>query len=568
MEGEPGQGIARRRLIGVGASPGVVAGPVAHLAPAVRLPDRAGADDPVREVERLTRALAEVAGELGRLAEAAAEGSAETAAILEAQVLILEDDDLVDTASERVHGDGLCAEHAAWRAFEVYRSALAAQGGYLAERTCDVEDLRDRVVAALVGVGARPGLPDRPSVVVAHNLAPADTVGATPETVLAFVVEEGGPTSHTAILARSLGIPAVVGCRGALDLEEGATVLVDGGRGEVLCEPTAAERSRARPGRRPGPATTLLGEGAGCTADGTVVHLLANVAGPDDAEAAAAMGAQGIGLLRTELLFLDRWEAPGVAEQAALYRRVMAAFPGRPVVVRTLDGGADKPLPFLGLPEEENPALGCRGHRIARRAPEVPRDQLLAVAAAAEGSDAEVSVMAPMIATRAEMQAFVDAATEAGLPDLGVRVGMMVEVPAAALCAASLLEVADFASIGTNDLTQYTMAADRCLGDLAELNDPWQPAVLRLIAAAAEAGRRAGRVVGVCGEAAADPALAAVLVGLGVRHLSMNAPFLGPVDRCLRSVGLDRCEALAERALSEVSAVAARVAVQDGMARR
>jgi phosphotransferase system enzyme I (PtsI) len=557
------RGIGGRRLLGVAASPGRVVGPVAHLPEPPGLPERSRCDDPDHEIGRLECSLASVAGRLEALASAA---SGEAADILHAQAMIVEDEDLLETAAEQVRGGHLVAEHAVAAALDEFGRLLRAQGGYLGERADDLHDIRDRVVADLRGVEVVVDLPDRPCVLVARNLAPADTARTDPSRVLAFVIEGGGPTCHTSIVARSLGIPAVVGCAGATDLAEGVEVLVDGGRGEVLADPTPAEAAGA--GHRRPDAAAPLGPAAGIMADGTRIALLANVGSVEDAERAAAAGAQGVGLLRTELLFLDRTRAPGLDEQAALYEKVFACFPGRPVVVRTLDAGADKPLPFLELAAEDNPALGCRGIRVARRRPEVLDTQLRAIARAAADTDATVSVMAPMIATVAEMQAFAEAAERAGCARLGIAVGMMVEVPAAAAMAAAMFGVADFASIGTNDLAQYTMAADRCLGDLAELLDPWQPALLHLIAGTARAGVAAGRTVGVCGEAASDPALAAVLVGLGVHHFSMGPRALPAVDEQLRTLGTQECEELARLALAEVSAVGARVAVQERLAQR
>jgi phosphotransferase system enzyme I (PtsI) len=401
-------------------------------------------------------------------------------------------------------------------------------------------------------------------VLVADDLAPADTVGLDPATVLALVTERGSPTSHTAILARSLGLPAVVGLPGAAGLADGTLVRVDGAAGtvEVGVDPGLA-----------GPAAVELPDyaGPGRTADGHAVQLLLNIgsaadlvtggggaaAGLRDAGIAAA---EGVGLFRTEFLFLDRHDMPAADEQRAAYEAAFrAAGARRKVVLRTLDAGADKPLPFLGLRPEPNPALGVRGLRAARVRPEVLTAQLEAVAAAARATGAEVWVMAPMVSTAAEAASFADAVRAAGLPTAGV----MVEVPAAALHADRLLAAVDFLSIGTNDLGQYAMAADRQSSELAELLDPWQPALLSLVAACGEAGRRAGKPVGVCGEAAADPLLAPVLVGLGITSLSMSARAVPLVGAALARVTRPDCEALARLALDAPTPAAARAAVAD-----
>jgi phosphotransferase system enzyme I (PtsI) len=288
------------------------------------------------------------------------------------------------------------------------------------------------------------------------------------------------------------------------------------------------------------------------------VLLLANVSDPRAAAEAAAAGAQGIGLLRTEFLFLDQARPPGIGEQSRQYAAVFAAFPGRKVVVRTLDAGADKPLAFLENPVEPNPALGVRGIRVGDGHSDVLTAQLEAIARAAAQSDAEVSVMAPMIATPQESAGFVAMAREAGLE----RAGVMVEVPAAVLLANEIFPGVDFVSIGTNDLSQYTFAADRQHGELADLLDPWQPALLRMVALCAEAGRAAGKPVGVCGEAAADPLLATVLVGLGVTSLSMSARSVPAVRDALARHTLAECRRNAELALAAPDPEAARRAVR------
>jgi phosphotransferase system enzyme I (PtsI) len=298
--------------------------------------------------------------------------------------------------------------------------------------------------------------------------------------------------------------------------------------------------------------------GPGRTADGHAVQLLANVADPAGAAAAAAAGAEGVGLFRTEFCFLGRTEEPSVEEQVTAYRQVLAAFPGRKVVLRTLDAGADKPLPFVTAAGEPNPALGVRGLRTSVRYPEVLDRQLAAVAEAGRAESAELWVMAPMVATPDEAQQFVERCAAHGLTQAGV----MVEVPAAALCAAAVLEHARFASLGTNDLTQYTMAADRELADLAALSTPWQPAVLALVAATCRGGAATDRPVGVCGEAAADPGLAPVLVGLGVTSLSMTPRALADVAAVLAGTTLEQCRAAAELALAARTPDDARRAVR------
>jgi phosphotransferase system enzyme I (PtsI) len=420
-------------------------------------------------------------------------------------------------------------------------------GGYMADRVSDLDDVRDRTVARLLGQ-PMPGIPERdlPFVLVADDLAPADTVTLTTDRVLALVTVRGGPTSHTAILARSLGLPAVVACPAAAALTEGELVMVDGSSGEIVVgvsSEEAAEANRAEQARR---AARGASHGPGRTADGHPVSLLLNIGDAAGAAKVAAVDAEGVGLFRTEFLYLDRQEAPSVDEQVSLYTGVFEAMAGRKIVVRTLDAGADKPLPFLNQAGEPNPALGIRGLRIARRAPDVLTDQLDAIARAQQATGAVVWVMAPMVATAAEAKGFTELAHQRGLPVAGV----MVEIPAAALRAADLLEHTDFLSIGTNDLAQYTLAADRMAGELADLLDPWQPALLELIRITAAAGAAAGKSVGVCGEAAAAPTLAPVLVGLGVTSLSMSASAVADVRDALAAVSLEQCREMAAEALA------------------
>jgi phosphoenolpyruvate-protein phosphotransferase len=544
----------------LGVSAGRAVGPVVHLGSTVAEPARGRAlavSARSAEVARLHAAATRVVGDLETRA-AAARGEAR--GILTATALMARDPALLDPAAAAIADHGTTAPRAVWDAAADVAQTLAALGGRIAERTADVRDVRDRLVAALTGQ-VLGGVPERaePFVLVARDLAPADTATLDPATVVALVTEEGGPTSHTAIIARSLGIPAVVAAAGALGIPEGTWVLVDGGTGEVRRDPdaatvaaVAAEAAAARPTRLAAP---------GATRDGHPVALLANIGDARGAAAAAEAGAEGVGLFRSEFLFLDRVDAPGRAEQVEAYRAVFAAFPGRKVVVRTLDAGADKPLPFLTADAEENPALGVRGLRTARRRPEVLDEQLAAIAEAAAAETAQVQVMAPMVATLDEARDVVARCRAGGLESAGI----MIETPAAAIRADDLLAAVDFASIGTNDLTQYTMAADRMIGDLADLNDPWQPAVLRLIADVGAASERTGTPVGVCGEAAADPLLAVVFVGLGVGSLSMTPRALSAVADVLASVSRAECVRIATAALAASTAAEARAATASAL---
>ncbi len=444
-------------------------------------------------------------------------------------------------------------------AVEQFVEIFTGMGGLMAERATDLRDIERRVLAHLVGE-PEPGvqLPVTPSVLVAEDLAPSDTAGLDPAVVLALVTERGGPTSHTAIIARQLGIPCVVGTPGCLELPVGVDVLVDGTAGTVTLgvEPAAAAGLVAAD--RQLRDASAAWSGPGQTADGTPVKVLANVADGASARGASSAPVQGVGLFRTELCFLDQKDEPTVEEQADIYAEVLSAFSGVGyVVIRTLDAGSDKPVAFATQVGEENPALGVRGLRLSFDNPGLMDRQLAAIALAAERTGTETWVMAPMVATVAEASEFSDKVRSHGL-----KAGVMVEVPSAALLAHRMLEVVDFLSIGTNDLTQYTMAADRMATDLAHLTDPWQPAVLQLIAITAEAGKQAGKPVGICGEAAADPLLACALVGMGITSLSMAAAAVRPVGAQLSVVGMDACEDAAEAALSASDPMAGRAAVR------
>ncbi len=543
----------------IGVSGGRVVGPIAVLVHAADEPDAAARVPEAERADaraRLREAMLAVAGELQQRADRV---SGQRRDVLRATGAIAADPALHRAAEALVRDDGLTPERAVWVELERTVAQYRELGGRMAERATDLRDVRDRIIARLRGVEP-PGVPERehPFVLVADDLAPVDTVGLDPDRCLAIVTEQGGPTSHTAILARELGIPAIVGAMGATALADGTVVLVDGDTGELVERPDERAQATAT-----GVITLPPFVGPGQTADGHRVVLGANVGAPRDIRRAVERGAEGVGLFRTEFCFLDRVTAPSVDDQVAAYREVFAAFPGQTVVVRTLDAGSDKPLPFLTALDEPNPALGVRGYRTARRDPAVLDDQLRAIAIAAAAERADVEVMAPMIATVGEAVEFAARARAAGLD----RVGLTIETPSAALVADELCAAVDFVSIGTNDLSQYTMAADRMSGELASLADAWQPAVLRSIRLIGEAGARTGTPVGVCGEAAADPALAPVLVGLGASSLSMAARGITAVGAVLSSVTLAQCRAAAEAACAAVDPAAARAAAREALAR-
>lgn len=539
---------------GIGVSPGSAYGPVVLVAPAVRAPEgEPPASDPELALTEVTAAFESVARDLderaGRVDDTAAE-------ILSATALIARDTSLHRAAGGHLHeGEGPAT--AIESAIEEFARQFDALGGYFAERVADLRDIGARAVAAVLGVPA-PGVPDLtgPSVIVAEDLAPAETAVLDRSRVLAIVTSGGGRTSHTAILAAQRGIPAVVQCDGALDLPAGTPVAVDGDMGTVTLAPSEAFVADLTARRERRAAALADSSGPGRTSDGHAVALLANIGDVDDAVAAAATDVEGVGLFRTEFVFLSATTAPTTAEQAEIYRRVLTPFAGRRVVVRTLDAGADKPLSFADLGPEENPALGRRGLRLSAERPELLDTQLEALAVAAKDTGADVRVMAPMVATAEEADWFARRVREHGLR----RAGVMIEVPAAALRSRHVLADLDFASIGTNDLSQYTLAADRMQGELADLLDPWQPAVLDVIAAACDGGAVTGTPMGVCGEAAGDPLLALVLVGLGASSLSMAPGRVPMVRLALSRHSLPDCQRIAASVRAARTAADARAA--------
>lgn len=550
MQNFPGVGVSPGRIIGtIRQMPKPISEPLAGE----RLPEGASPEEATAQLKTAARAVHD------ELKERAVKATGDGKAVLEATALMATDTMLIKGAGKLI-ARGTSAERAIWESGASVSEMLLNLGGYMAERATDVLDVRARIVAELRGVPA-PGIPesDNPFILVAEDLAPADTATLDPNKILALVTAGGGPQSHTAIIARSLGLPAVVAAVGVDELPDGTEVFVDGAAGAITADPDESLRSSAEAWAA---TASLLAEfsGAGSTADGHLVPLLANVGGAKDAVAAAALGAEGVGLFRTEFCFLERDTEPSVEEQAAAYKGVFDAFPGKKVVLRTLDAGADKPLPFLTDATEPNPALGVRGYRTDFTTPGVLDRQLEAIGLAAKGSEADVWVMAPMISTAEEAARFASMCADAGIRTPGV----MVEVPSAALTAEAILREVGFASLGTNDLTQYAMAADRQLGPLAGLNTPWQPAVLRLVGLTVEGSVAEGhnKPVGVCGEAAADPALAVVLTGLGVSTLSMTARSLAAVAAVLKTVTLAEAQELAKLALSAPSAAEARAWVR------
>ncbi len=554
----------RAVLRGIAASSGIALGPVHRLAQRFHAPPERPSQGTDVERERLesARHAARTAIEHDR-DQVASRSSAGDAAIFSAHLALLDDETVVQAATARI--DAGAAADTAWfeASEETARAWRAIDDELLRERAIDVEDVAQRVLDALDGREREPRM-QVPGVLVAAELTPADAAAIDPALVRGIAAARGTATAHAAILARALGIPAVVGLGpSVLAIAQDTPVLLDGGEGTVLVAPTDEEAQRASRARelaleRRATARRHAREPA-ITRDGVEIEVAANLGGAGGAASAVELGADGVGLLRTEFLFLDRPDIPGEEEQVETIAEIAAALAGRPLIVRTLDVGADKPLPALPMPHEANPFLGRRGIRLSLEHPDLLATQLRAVLRVAAAHP--VKVMFPMVATAAELEAAL-AEVERARDATGVRapleVGIMVEVPAAALRADQLAAAADFFSIGTNDLTQYTMAAERgneLVGDL--LAGP-QPAVLRLIRETVAGAEAHGRWVGVCGELAGDPASAVLLVGLGVRELSMAPPLVPEVKQALRAVSASDAADAARRALDAPDAAQAR----------
>lgn len=540
------------KLTGTGVGRGVAAGPVLRMPDPLQEPlDAVRTADATSEVSRANEALAAVGVWLG---QHAVKVGGDAQAVLEAQALMAGDPAIAKDVSQRIHG-GKTAERAVFEAFGAFQTVFEGMGGYMGERSADLADVSRRVIAHLRGVAA-PGVPDSeiPFILVADNLAPADTAMLDFNRVLGLITRDGGPTSHTAILARAKSIPAIVGVHGAENLRNGTLVILDASTSTVTVDASPHDISEANVRRSAWLAASNAPITAGALKDGHEIALFANLGSPKEAAEALRLGAEGVGLFRTELLFLDSTTAPTVEAQEKHYVELLSAFADKKVVVRVLDAGADKPLAFLNDGHEDNPALGLRGLRALRVKESILRDQIQALVNAQNKTDAELWVMAPMVSDAEETDYFVGLAKEMGLRVAGV----MAEVPALALVADQVFASADFVSIGTNDLTQYTMAADRMLGSVASYQDPWHPAMLRLIERLGAAGADAGKPVGVCGEAAADPDLAIVLVGLGVTTLSMAPAALAEVRAALLTVTLEEAQNRAARALTGRTAAESR----------
>jgi phosphocarrier protein FPr len=561
-QGAPPEDLPPRALAGVPGSAGIASGPARHFRlhkpeiPQHTVPDPKGEWEKLEKAIELTRHQIE-----GTLAEVARRADRYAAEIFEAHLLFLEDASLREPAQRLIMDEKLNAA-AAWdRAVEsVAAGYRALEDEYMRARAADVLDVGCQVVSNLLGRGRPAPVLDAPGILVASDLTPADTARLDPDRVMAICTAFGGPTSHSAILARTFGIPAIMGLgERILDLREGCPLIVDAEHGWVIPEPdpeTVDRYAREAQVRKRASEEALSASSApAVTRDGRRIEISANIGSAAEARAAVAAGAEGVGLLRTEFLYLDRDAAPDEEEQFSAYRGIAEAMGGRPVIIRTLDIGGDKPLPYIDLGREANPFLGWRAIRMCLAQPEFFKVQLRAIQRVAALHP--VKVMFPMVATLGEIRAAKALLAQAReeVAGRGQRVperletGIMVEIPAAAILADRLAPEVDFFSIGTNDLTQYTMAAERGNAKVAALTDAFHPAVLELIRRVADAAHAHGKWAGICGELGGEPLAVPILLGLGLDELSMASPSIPRAKQLIRGLEFEAAGKLARDVL-------------------
>jgi phosphoenolpyruvate-protein phosphotransferase len=549
-----------KKLQGIPASDGIAIGPIFIYQPETLTIERRAITDPAAEVARLDAAIITANADLLTLkAKTEAAIGREEAQIFEVHRMFLEDAAFAGATKEAIENEKINAEAALAQTVDALVAQFEAlEDDYFRQRAADIKDVGQRLLRLLTGAGGSSlANLSAAAIILAADLTPSDTAAVDRAMVLGFGTATGGATSHTAILARSLGIPAVVGL-GEEILRLAATdqLIVDGGSGQIWISPDAAtiaayEARRATQQEGQAEALRHAHEPA-ITTDGHQVEIVANIGSLADAQQAIEMGAEGVGLLRTEFLFLERNTLPGEEEQYQVLRAIADVFQQRPLVVRTLDAGGDKQIPYLDMPVEQNPFLGRRAIRLTLAEPELFQAQLRAILRA--GHERNIKIMFPMISSinelrqaRAQLdQAKLALAAEKIPHTESPEVGIMIEIPSAAILADALAPLVDFFSIGTNDLAQYTLAADRTNPLVAPLADPLHPAVLRLIREVIEAGHSHRKWVGMCGELAGNPLAIPVLLGLGLDEFSMTASAIPAAKALLRSLSVSQVQRVAD----------------------
>jgi phosphotransferase system enzyme I (PtsI) len=553
-----------KELTGIPASQGLAIGPAFTFERAELLVECNKIEDPKAEWERFLRAKETAKKQLTEVYEQAkAQSSEEEAGIFQAHIMMLDDPELVSAVKTAVEDQHINVESSLKDTGETYAQMLEAlDDEYLSARALDVRDIIQRLLRILMNVAESPA--ERlvsPSIILAKDLTPSDTIMLDKSCVLGFCTAEGGATSHTAILARSLGIPAIVGAGAdVLDVKEGTNLILDGSSGTILVEPTdkILESYKTRQEQLLAimeKAQSHAKEPA-VTTDGHQVEVVANIGSVEGAKAALEAGSEGVGLLRSEFLYLERASLPSEEEQYKAYKEIADVFGKNPVILRSLDVGGDKEIPYIDTPSEANPFLGVRAVRLCFDRPELFKPQLRAALRASVGNG--LRLMFPMIATVGEVrrakhiyqECLAELKAEGKPAAEKMQVGIMVEIPAAAVTADQLVKEIDFFSIGTNDLSQYTMAADRTNAHVSGLASGFQPAVLRLIKQVIDASHAEGKWTGLCGELAGEPLAIPILLGLGLDEFSMNPPQIPIAKQLIRTLSVKDTQKLAEEALN------------------
>jgi phosphotransferase system enzyme I (PtsI) len=565
------------KISGIPASYGIAIGPAYVFERVEIVIEPCKIEDPKKEWARYLEAIITTHQQLDEAySKAQVELGDEAAEIFSAQKLMLEDPELTSTVKTRVETELINVETALFEASESYAQQLEAiDDEYLSARALDIRDVSSRCLRNLLGLMDSPAAELKtPSIITAQDLTPSDTVLLNKDFVLGFCTEEGGSTSHTAILARGLGIPAVVGAGNELkEIKTGDSLVIDGDAGEIIIRPDKKAlkgfKDRQEKFLKVQKEAEAISHQPAITIDGHQVEVVANIGSVDDVQPALLSGAEGVGLLRSEFLYLERSNLPTEEEQYQSYKTIADAFGDQPVILRSLDVGGDKDIPYIEMPPETNPFLGVRAIRLCLTRPEIFKPQLRAALRAGYGNN--LKLMFPMVGTVddvLETKKVLDECRQE-LRDEGQQIaekmdiGIMIEIPSAAIVADQLAEVVDFFSIGTNDLSQYTLAADRTNAQVAEIASGFQPAVFRLIKGVIDAAHAKGKWVGLCGEMAGELLAIPILLGLGLDEFSMNPPAIPFAKRLIRSISMEHARNVAEKALNLSSDAEIRAYIQE-----